>query len=125
MPTGPRLAVAADDPCFFDATIWCSNEFGGELGTGASGGGSGGDPGEAPADDGTLNCSFLLSNMANAWKAYLDAQAVNFEMAGSVTDAPFSNGVMEGALTAQYSKMMSYLADYNTWKALASRYKCI
>lgn len=63
--------------------------------------------------------------MANAWKAYLDAQAVYFEMAGSVTDAPFSNGVMEGALTAQYSKMMSYLADYNTWKALASRYKCI
>jgi hypothetical protein len=37
-PTAPRLAVAADDPCFFDATIWCANELGGELGTGASGG---------------------------------------------------------------------------------------
>lgn len=121
-PSGPRLAVAADDPCFFDATIWCSNEYGGELGGGGSGGGS--YSGAAPTDDGSLDCSFIRTNMANAWAAYVDAQRVYMELAGWVTDAPFSNGVMEGALEAQYSKMQSYLADYNLWRGLATRYKC-
>jgi hypothetical protein len=116
------LAVAADDPCFFDATIWCSNEYGGELGGGGSGGGS--YSGAAPTDDGSLDCSFIRTNIANAWAAYVDAQRVYMELAGWVTDAPFSNGVMEGALEAQYSKMQSYLADYNLWRGLATRYKC-
>ena len=36
VPISPRLAVASDDPCFFDASIWCSNEYGGELGGGGA-----------------------------------------------------------------------------------------
>ena len=63
--------------------------------------------------------------MNNAYAAYVQAQERYFEMAGSVTDAPFSNGVLEAALQAQYSKMQSYLADYNTWKNLAVKYKCL
>jgi hypothetical protein len=109
-------AVAADDPCFFDATVWCENEYGGEIGGGGSGGGGG--------DSGSFDCGFLKTQMANSWGAYTAAQASYIEMVGWVTDAPFSSGVIEGALSVQYSKMQSYLADYNVWRGLATRYRC-
>ena len=124
VPTSVSRAVAADDPCFFDATIWCTDEYGGELGGGAAGGGTGTGPSTSPSDYSSTDCSFIRSSMNNAYAAYARAQAVYMEMVGSVTDAPFSNGVIEGALQAQYSKMQSYLADYNTWKNLATKYHC-
>lgn len=121
-PVGPRLAVAADDPCFFDARVWCNNELGGELPM-PSGGGAGG--GTDPSDYSSLDCANIVANMNRAYAAYLSAQFRYMTMAGGgVGDAPFSPGIMEGMLMAQYDTMMSYLADYNLWKGLAAKYKC-
>jgi hypothetical protein len=120
-------AVAADDPCFFDATVWCQNEYGGELGGGAGGGGGGssGDSGSS-YDDGTMGCANLVNNMNYAYRMYIQAQALYMEMASeSPGEGGAVPGLYEGALSAQYSKMMSYRDDYNTWRNLAIRYRCI
>jgi hypothetical protein len=55
------------------------------------------------------------------------AQSTLIELAGSSAGAEsfISAGYMDATLQAQYNKMMSYLADYNTWKALAVKYHCL
>ena len=124
-PIGPRLAVAADDPCMFDATVWCENEYGGELeGLGGGSTASGGDGGDYdPATD-APNCGSIISKMNYALTQYNAARDRYFEMAGWVTDGPASTGVIEGMLMSQYDTMMSYYADYKLWWGLAMKYRC-
>ena len=128
-PRGPSLAVAADDPCFFDATVWCSGEEGGELGPLGTGGGSGGTGGDSGGyvDDGTLGCANILSNMNNAYRLYLQTMSQYMELAGSAAsgDGLIASSYMDATLQAVYSKMMSYQADYNTWRSLAIKYHCL
>lgn len=124
VPSGPRLAVAADDPCFFDARVWCSNELGGELPMASGGGEAGGNPGD-PNEYGSMDCSFILASMTRAYAAYLQALNNLIETSGEGPGPdPFSGGLMEAVLQTRYETMQSYLADYNTWKALAAKYKC-
>jgi hypothetical protein len=57
--TGPRPMVAAGDPCYFDATLWCANSYGSELGIAVgSGSGSGSGPG---------GCAALVDTLAAEW----------------------------------------------------------
>ncbi|HEY5021681.1 MAG TPA: hypothetical protein VII30_04230 [Gemmatimonadaceae bacterium] len=62
--------------------------------------------------------------MNNAYRLYIQAQAAYFQLAEGATDNPFVNGALGGLMMTQYERMMSYLADYNTWKALSAQYHC-
>jgi len=116
-PTAPRFAVAWDDPCMFDATVMCENEYGGEIESMFGSGSAGGD-GSAP------NCADILTKEANAYAAYYTTQQQYWQVSTAGVGA-YGSGIVEATLMALYDQMQSYMADAKNWFNIAVSLGCI
>lgn len=102
VPGLPKFAVAADDPCMFDATVWCANSFGGELGMDSWGSSAIANAG-GPCDD-------LLSTLQGQLTQVIAFGDWIFNHLSELADA--NNTSINGALMDQFNIVQPIFEGY-------------
>jgi hypothetical protein len=117
-PSGPRYLLAQDDPCQFDATVWCEGTDDGFVPPTVS---SSGTPPDASNPFGCGQIAYSLYSVTQQWH---QTKASIFEMASSSGGDPVLAGIYEGIITALIDKQNEEEKTLNNLAMLMTKYSC-